>query len=858
MSEYMRPIDFEKLIRWALEEYKNEGSIFSLSEKKFYRAKTGKTLVTSFGEEISTPIGPAAGPHTQLAQNIITSYLAGSRYIELKTVQIMDGEDIMKEIPKPCIIAEDEAYNCEWSTELRVDQALEEYIKAHIALIVLAKELNISDKKDFILNMSVGYNLEGIKSEKIDNFIESMKDAKDTKVFKEAIGFLKDNIDLFENVSLEDIDNISSNITTNMTLSTMHGCPADEIFNISKYLIEEKDLHTFVKCNPTLVGYDYARSILDDLSYSYIEFDKEGFDNDISFDKSVEIFKKLLEIAKENKLSFGVKISNTFPVIQKKGELPADAMYMSGRALLPLTLKASLLLSEAFDGKLPMSYCGGADYFNIYDLFKIFNQPITVSTTLLKPGGYYRLNQLAKKCEDLLGRKYEGVLNTELKDLVDKLKDDDKYKKDSKNRLRNRKWLSDLPITDCYKAPCEEDGCPINQQVAAYMHYAEKKDFKKAMEVIAIDNSAPSILSETCYQFCKKPCTRVDYDKGLGIREVKGLITDTYQDEYIKTIEKTKLKTKDKAIVIGAGPAGIGVGLFLRRNGLETIVVEKSTRAYGYANELVSDEAVKKDLALARKIGVDIRLGEEVDLDIDKLKKDYKYIIIATGKDSDYDKLKKLGFSLNDKNKPNLLANNESNIENIYFAGDIRKNRKSIVDAIKDAKIITKDILAKEGLGDDFIKVDYEKDFDEIILKRGDLKDAKPRDEESQRCLSCDKICEVCTEVCPNRANVVIRVDGFKNKRQTIHLDGLCNECGNCESFCPHRGAPYKDKFTVFIDKKDFDISEQTGFIKLDDDKYLVRLANKNVVESTSSLDNIDETMRILIKTIEESYPYYL
>ena len=41
----------------------------------------------------STPFGPAAGPHTQLAQNIVLSWLAGGRVIELKTVQVKDDID---------------------------------------------------------------------------------------------------------------------------------------------------------------------------------------------------------------------------------------------------------------------------------------------------------------------------------------------------------------------------------------------------------------------------------------------------------------------------------------------------------------------------------------------------------------------------------------------------------------------------------------------------------------------------------------------------------------------------------------------------------------------------------------------
>jgi putative selenate reductase len=86
---------------------------------------------------------------------------------------------------------------------------------------------------------------------------------------------------------------------------------------------------------------------------------------------------------------------------------------------------------------------------------------------------------------------------------------------------------------------------------------------------------------------------------------------------------------------------------------------------------------------------------------------------------------------------------------------------------------------------------------------------------EAQRCLGCNLICNKCVEVCPNRANVSIFTgsdSSFKDKFQILHLDALCNECGNCETFCPHAGAPYKDKLTYFGSEVEFLESRNNGF----------------------------------------------
>ena len=111
MGDRMRPVPFEELIERIFSEYRNHGTIFGIHKEDFYKP-SGKHSITVFGQKCATPLGPAAGPHTQLAQNIVSAYMAGGRFMELKTVQIMDH----LEIAKPCIDARDEGHNVEWST----------------------------------------------------------------------------------------------------------------------------------------------------------------------------------------------------------------------------------------------------------------------------------------------------------------------------------------------------------------------------------------------------------------------------------------------------------------------------------------------------------------------------------------------------------------------------------------------------------------------------------------------------------------------------------------------------------------------------------------------------------------------
>ena len=207
MSDRMTCMPFSQILNWVFDEYRTKGTVFGVHRP--YKANPDKAYEL-FGNKLETPIGPAAGPGTQLSQNIIASYFAGARFFEVKTVQILDGEDLP--VSKPCINAEDEGYNVEWSTELYVPDAMDEYINAWVMLHLMAKEMGLGAQDGFQFNMSVGYDLKGIQSEKINTFIDSLIEAKDTDAFKTAITVAKANLNKFQHVTEADIDAIPSQI----------------------------------------------------------------------------------------------------------------------------------------------------------------------------------------------------------------------------------------------------------------------------------------------------------------------------------------------------------------------------------------------------------------------------------------------------------------------------------------------------------------------------------------------------------------------------------------------------------------------------------------------------------------------
>lgn len=630
MSEVMTPMSFEQLVDWVLQEKKKRGTVFG--QHHAYRAD-GTHNRTMFGRTLETPIGPAAGPHTQMTQNIVAAYYAGSRFFELKTVQIMDGEELAACINRPCIKADDEGYNCEWSTELTVPQAMEEYIKAWFLLKVIAKEFGLGDMNGFQFNVSVGYDLAGIQSPKVDTFLNSMKHAEDTEIFKHCKAYLLEHADWFEHVTTEDIEQIPPEICNSVTLSTLHGCPPQEIERIAMYLLTEKGFHTFVKCNPTLLGYEFARKTMDEMGYDYIQFGDFHFKDDLQYEDAVPMLTRLMNTAKERNLEFGVKITNTFPVDVKQNELPSEEMYMSGKSLYPLSISLAAKLAKEFDGRLRISYSGGADYYNIERIVDAGIWPVTVATTLLKPGGYQRLTQMAKIL-DKENAPFEKVDAESAGKLAEEAVKDPHHVKAMKP-LPSRKMKKEVPLMDCFVAPCKE-GCPIHQDITTYLQLVGEEKYEEAMEVITEKNPLPFITGTICAHNCMSKCTRNFYETPVHIQEMKLKAAENGYEALLEKLPVPAVTKAGKAAVIGGGPAGMAAAYFLRKGGMEVTLFEAKESLGGVVRHVIppfriSEDAIEKDAEILRKMQVDIHCNTKLE-SLEELKKQgYTKIVLAVG-----------------------------------------------------------------------------------------------------------------------------------------------------------------------------------------------------------------------------------
>ena len=224
-------------------------------------------------------------------------------------------------------------------------------------------------------------------------------------------------------------------------------------------------------------------------------------------------------------------------------------------------------------------------------------------------------------------------------------------------------------------------------------------------------------------------------------------------------------------------------------------------------------------------------------------------VISAVGEKVESELFTANGINVDERGIPDF----KTNIEGVYVGGDAMRGPATVVEGIADAQGFANAVL---GEAYKFAIPGHAKATRaEAIAKKGILCESAKC--EGDRCLTCNVVCQVCADVCPNRANVVIELpDG---RRQILHVDRMCNECGNCAIFCPYDSAPYRDKFTLFKDGNGFSESEKnSGFLPLGGHKVLVRLNGKVMNVDLDQPNDLPADVEVFILTVLTKYTYLI
>jgi putative selenate reductase len=645
MSDKFHPLSLEQLVGWIADELAAKDSIFGIPRALFFTPSSSDRFRSEvYGHTLDTPIGVAAGPHSQLAQNIIVSWLCGARFIELKTVQTLDE----LEIAKPCIDMQDEGYNVEWSQELKVEESFLEYLHAWVLIHALHRSLGFhGDSPGVIFNLSVGYDLEGIRRPNMQRYLDRMEDAGD-----DLGRCLEVVARRFPEIAEGEVP---QRLSDNVTLSTMHGCPPEEIGAISEYLLRDRGLHTSVKLNPTLLGAGEVRRILDhELGFGEIEVPDEAFAHDLDYSDGLALIARLQSAAAACDLEFGVKLTNTLEVTNHRNIFnPAErTMYLSGRPLHALTVNLARRLTEDVEPPLLLSFSGGADADNTSSLLRAGMRTVTVCSDLLRPGGYLRLGQYLENIDASMAvegaETIAGFISSgappelsqweasmfHLAAYAHAVLSDPSLHKETYERTHT-KTPRRLALFDCIVAPCT-DICDVDQNVPEYMRRVRDGDLDGAATVTRVDNPLASMLGRTCHHPCEPVCLRTHMEQPLAIREIKRYITD-HEPPPSSVARPTAMQPS--VAVIGAGPCGLGAATLLARAGHQVTIFEARPAAGGMVSATIPDyrapeHVINRDLEHLGALGVEIRYGQDVGrtVTLESLRTEgFRSVVVAIG-----------------------------------------------------------------------------------------------------------------------------------------------------------------------------------------------------------------------------------
>jgi ferredoxin len=832
------PIPHDRLLASMLDEL-GHGQILGIPKACFFRPSLEDPFTTTrYGQRLETPIGAAAGPHTQLARNLVAAWLCGGRYLELKTVQILDELTLAR----PCIDMRDEGYNCEWSQELKLEQSFDEYLHGLLLILALRRKLNFPGSEDgrnpgFIQNMSAGYDLAGITSPAMTHFLDRM--ARCPEEMAAAAARLSRLCPELAEVNLPD------GVSSSLTISTMHGCPPDEIQRIALHFIEDRGLHTTLKLNPTLLGPERLRALLQGLGWD-LEVPDAVFAKDLSLEQALPIIRTLSAAARKRGVEFNLKLTNTLPCVNRSALPEAEPqVYCSGRPLHPLAVHVALLLREQMgelqdsrtehsDGCPPMSFCAGADAFNIPDLLAAGLGPVTTCSDLLKPGGYGRLRQYLGVLRERMAAA--GADNLEqwqaqgpgLAAYAQTTATARRYAASAKSHV-DVKIPRPLPRMDCFTAPCTA-ACAAGQDIPAYLGHLAQNRPTAALTTIRATNPPTHHLGLACDALCRKRCTRGNLDVPLRIREAKAAAARLGSSESANLPDQIQAtsNTENTAPVVVQGldarsvscagtliQVGVNVTLLVPENAHLADKASPSQRA------LLTDIADLIALSRKKTSSAETRSGTLIVL---------------------------VGAALDQPRSAHVIT----------FDAPLPTGPASLPKAVKMGRESALAYLQSQGFGSPRPASRPEADIATLRLARHvrdfgpyadpDSGSRKVTDDEAMpleaaRCLRCDSLCEVCVTACPNRAIVALPSfpgpiaggdvhrdpDGKPAIRitetrpltdctQIVILADICNTCGNCATFCPSSGAPFSDKPRIHLTRASFE-DEQNGYFPATPDR---------------------------------------
>ncbi|MGC8626042.1 MAG: NAD(P)-binding protein [Acidimicrobiales bacterium] len=182
------------------------------------------------------------------------------------------------------------------------------------------------------------------------------------------------------------------------------------------------------------------------------------------------------------------------------------------------------------------------------------------------------------------------------------------------NRTGN--WREERPVFVDLLPPCN-DACPAGENVQGWLYAAAEGDYEGAWRAVMADNPLPAVTGRACYRPCEAACNRAKLDEAVSINALERFVGD-FAIERGLHIEPPAVESGKRALVVGAGPAGLSAAYHLRRLGHAVVIYEAAPlpggmMRYGLPEYRLPRRVLDAEIARIIDLGIELQLRHPVE-----------------------------------------------------------------------------------------------------------------------------------------------------------------------------------------------------------------------------------------------------
>lgn len=186
--------------------------------------------------------------------------------------------------------------------------------------------------------------------------------------------------------------------------------------------------------------------------------------------------------------------------------------------------------------------------------------------------------------------------------------------------------------------PCVK-GCPIHNDIPAYMAKVRAGKLDEAVEILLRTNPLPAVTGRVCPHTCESDCNRFGYDEPVSIRDIERFLGDHALKNAGSFYRPPAAESGKRVAIIGAGPAGLTAAYFLRQSGHDVTILDQMPEAGGMLTYSIPAYRMPKDVMAAQvhaleAMGIHFELGTALgseEMPLDSLRKRFEALFLATG-----------------------------------------------------------------------------------------------------------------------------------------------------------------------------------------------------------------------------------